>query len=691
MKPLVLMEWFTLALALILSKFIVVADYKVYEPPIKLAPTNELVRYTEGFLNAPDDTNTRDIAIIDLRQLEFTPFLETDRNRELITNQITGGYLRSMGAEEPANFKPHDADNVENAVENAKEYADTKSPSFMPITVSESIQSSDDNNTEPLADAKMLGTKAANLTLAPTSNRTFEPSSIEIPRDSLEPTSDSSDTNSEFEYATSTEEDTHASTITNGNTAQNSALNSGLKNTVIDIAVFTEPLECTNSRQGCDWTELGIGRKWFDEDTITNFYCCTDRAINLNFCDSSNYGQLVLDTTKFKGKTVSLRFDYMEKRKIGNFELATFPLTESGNQVVIMANCNPEGLDVMVSGEARWKSVNGYLPADVYGSLPFFVGVTFLYFLLMMFYGVAVYKNREDGIEIQRWLIGTIAIGFLEVLFRSGDLFVWNATGYRESLFMYSGVFMGVLKRSISRSVIIMLCLGWGIVRVDLGSDMNMIIIFFIIYATVSVISDALFTIALTSAKLSGTDEHNLLSIVEWIAVGVTGLNMVCYCWILDGLSNTIVYLKSNNQDVKLKVYEKLRCCLYLSAVFAVMWTLIGLADVYVDSRLFGKEEEYLITCMWQMNYFFILLFVARLFWPDKNAKRYAYVMELPSDENGAEDHDLDFSLGEDGDDDNCDDGEFHKFNNAFDPNCSDDDDDMGFEMGSRQNGLTLS
>jgi len=808
MKTLVSIDWFALTVIAILSKYNVVADYKVYFPAIKLSPTNDLVRYTEGFLNAPDENN-RGIALIDLRDLKFTP--ANDGKRILLTDHNVERSL--MQPDEPVDSEALDIDILNNATE-AKtstptmtvpsddmlfdpdvmdtsqtqdplrpfestyptvdpsfedpEDTDSSSLTMEPILddddfddVDENYNDDDDVDDDDVDDDDVddddvddddvddddfdddevddddvddddvdenynddddvdfddnyeddvdfddafddimdpEDTYFPSLTMEPildddTMDPNFPPTVfINSPTKATAKVAETEDTkDAKGTKTTETNKANHGSTVgkVSSSHAQSNIDRSKLKNTIIDIAVFTEPLDCTNSKKGCDWIELGIGKKWIDRDdknAVTNFYCCSKNAIALSFCDSSDYGRLVINGDIFKGKATAVKFTSLGEHGI-DIKSAITHIMESGNQIVIMANCHPDGLDVYVSGSAKWKSVHGFLPADIYGSLPFFVGVTCLYFLLMMVYGAAVYKNREDGIEIQRWLIVTIAIGFLEVLFRTGDLFVWNATGYRENLFMYSGVLMGVLKRSISRSVILMLCLGWGIVRVDLGSDMKKIILFFLIYAILSGISDSLFTVALTSPQLSGTDEKNLLSLVEWIAVGVTGLNMLCYCWILESLSNTLLYLKNHNQDIKLRLYEKLRLCLILSALFAVMWTLIGFADVYVDQRLFGKEEEYLITCMWEMNYFFILIFVAKLFWPSRHAKRYAYVMELRSDPD-EEEHDLDFTLGDDGDDDD-DDGEFHKFNNEFDPDGSDDD-DMGFEMGSRQNGLTLS
>uniref|UniRef100_A0A6U5IKN5 GOST seven transmembrane domain-containing protein n=1 Tax=Corethron hystrix TaxID=216773 RepID=A0A6U5IKN5_9STRA len=320
----------------------------------------------------------------------------------------------------------------------------------------------------------------------------------------------------------------------------------------------------------------------------------------------------------------------------------------------------------------------------------FFFFVTFLYLILLISYGVGMQRNKENTIDIQRWMIVTIAIGFLEALFRAGDLFAWNATGFRESFFMYAGVLIGVLKRSISRCVVIMLCLGWGIVRDNLGPDMKKIVTFGIGYAFLSGVSDILFTIALTSPKLGETGGSQLLSIVEWIVVGVTGLNLICYCWILESLSNTMQYLKNNNQVIKNRLFEKLRMCLLFSALFAICWTAIGFVDMYVDDRLFGKEQEYLITTMWEINYLYILIYVALIFRPNKNAKFYAYVMELPSIPEG-EEHDLDFVVGsDDEDDDDDDDDELYRFKKEFDPDDSDEE-GIGFEMGTRQNGLVLT
>jgi hypothetical protein len=187
---------------------------------------------------------------------------------------------------------------------------------------------------------------------------------------------------------------------------------------------------------GCDWPDLGIGAR--TEDGVIR-YCCSNDAIDLGLCQGSQYGRLIMDATKFSGKhrykNVPAAGEFDEQLKYGRFEQKS----DSGKYVLAMANCNDEGRPVKVKGHTIWKSVHGYLPADLFGLMYFFAALTIIYFFMLAWYGITMRLHEESTIPIQRWIFGTICLGTLELFFRTGDLFVWNEDGTRFWFAFYVG------------------------------------------------------------------------------------------------------------------------------------------------------------------------------------------------------------------------------------------------------------
>lgn len=191
------------------------------------------------------------------------------------------------------------------------------------------------------------------------------------------------------------------------------------------------------------------------------------------------------------------------------------------------------------------------------------------------------------------------------------------------------GVVIGVLKRGISRCLILVVSLGWGVVRDDLGHQMRKIVALGIVYVGTSAARDIMTFFAVTENEtLSIDEEEDIVTILTFV---VAAVDVTFYMWILDALNGTMQYLENMNQHMKLKRYLRLRCILLLSILFAVVWSVFGIVDNYLDEGMFEEEKEWAIQALWEVNYLFVLVAVSILWRPNPNAKDYAFVMELPA------------------------------------------------------------
>mmetsp|Transcript_35804 Transcript_35804/g.55091 ORF Transcript_35804/g.55091 Transcript_35804/m.55091 type:complete len:569 (+) Transcript_35804:63-1769(+) len=401
--------------------------------------------------------------------------------------------------------------------------------------------------------------------------------------------------------------------------------------TMIDIVLFPVPNECAKTRKGCDWTELGVGAS----DGHGNLrWCCAGDAVDFGFCDGgpSHTGRLIVNSTVFQGQhrvvTIPRTGDLKTAVKYGRLEQST----HSGKYVLVIANCNDKGRDVLVTGPYSWRSAQGYLPGDLFGEMYFLLGLTLVYLALILFYGICMKIHEESIIPIQKWILLTIGMGVLEGFFKTGDLFVWDEDGTRFWFANYTGVILGVMKRAISRCLVLMVSLGWGVVRDSLGSRMKTIMTLGLIYCVVSSARDisTLFE-ATENQKLSTGQEKKLFDLVTILTFVVAAIDVTFYMWILDALNGTMQYLENMNQTTKLKRYLRLRCILLFSILFAVMWAMFILLNRYMTEAILEPNQEWAIDASWGVNYLIILIGVAWLWRPNSAAKDYAYVMELPA------------------------------------------------------------
>jgi hypothetical protein len=204
-----------------------------------------------------------------------------------------------------------------------------------------------------------------------------------------------------------------------------------------------QPSKCAQTKVGCDWTELGIGAR--SEEGVLRF-CCSDDAMEMGLCDGSHYGRLIMDTDKFTGKhrlvNIPASGDYDSHLQFGRFE----ERTGNGKYAVVFANCNNDGREIIVEGKTVWKSRHGYLPGDLFGLMYFDAILFFVYFLILLWYGVTMKMYEDENIPIQNWIFGTISMGCLELFFRAGDLFVWNEDGKRFWVAFYVGMCFSMIR-----------------------------------------------------------------------------------------------------------------------------------------------------------------------------------------------------------------------------------------------------
>eukprot|EP00531_Pseudo-nitzschia_arenysensis_P020941 CAMPEP_0116131078 /NCGR_PEP_ID=MMETSP0329-20121206/8816_1 /TAXON_ID=697910 /ORGANISM="Pseudo-nitzschia arenysensis, Strain B593" /LENGTH=535 /DNA_ID=CAMNT_0003625489 /DNA_START=53 /DNA_END=1663 /DNA_ORIENTATION=- len=396
----------------------------------------------------------------------------------------------------------------------------------------------------------------------------------------------------------------------------------------LDLAVFLLPEDCESTRTGCDLGELGIGAKTADD---TLLYCCNEYAMSEGVCTGTQYGRLIMDTEVFAGSHRLINVpDHGEwthqLTKYGHFEE-----TESGKYAVVFANCNDDGRYVIVEGRTIWKSRHGYLPGDFFGLMHFYAALFLFYFALLLWYGVRMKMFEDANIPIQTWIFGTMCMGTLEVFFRAGDLFVWNEDGSRFLIAYYIGIIVGVLKRGISRCLMVMVSLGWGVVRDELGSIMKKIHILGGLYIVLSLVAEIMEEIMYTGMKhLTQDEEEELFDIVTILNFVIVVINLIFYFWIIDSLAATMEYLENMKQTRKLLRYLRLRMILMFSILFGVAWAVFGIVDTY-DQGIVTQEAKWVIDASIEINYLFILVAVAYMWRPQENAKDYAYVMELPS------------------------------------------------------------
>lgn len=132
-------------------------------------------------------------------------------------------------------------------------------------------------------------------------------------------------------------------------------------------------------------------------------------------------------------------------------------------------HCEPYLKDINVEGKTIWKNPTGYLPGRMAPLMNFYGFMSLAFVLLGIFWFSQYARFWREVIPLQNCITLVITLGMLEMAFWYFDYAEFNETGVRPTGTTVWAVTFGTVKRTVSRLVILMVSMGFGVVRPTLG------------------------------------------------------------------------------------------------------------------------------------------------------------------------------------------------------------------------------
>jgi Lung seven transmembrane receptor len=196
------------------------------------------------------------------------------------------------------------------------------------------------------------------------------------------------------------------------------------------------PTSDSTTRQ-CDWAEawtLGVSIPSGQKNSMGEpelWWCCTKHAMGYGACTQEQYGRLLINETLFHGQRAYLPIP--STATASNFlsplppEASGFGFTQAGMYTLILANCNEAAPALMVNGDTIWTSYNEM--EIVEQAIPFYIILGIGYAILTSWFWYLLQNNKSSRIKLEEWIFATIALGFMEMLFRTIDFLAWGSSG----------------------------------------------------------------------------------------------------------------------------------------------------------------------------------------------------------------------------------------------------------------------
>lgn len=274
---------------------------------------------------------------------------------------------------------------------------------------------------------------------------------------------------------------------------------------------------------------------------------------------------------------------------------------------------------------------HGYLSANEWPLLLFFGIMGLVYILYGVVWLLLLACNWRDLLRIQFWIGAVILLGMLEKAVFYAEYQSISSTGVSVRGAVIFAELVSCLKRMLARMLVIIVSLGFGIVKPRLGLTFHKVLcagIFYFILASIEGCFRAL-------KPKSDQSKELMLANVPLAIVDAA----ICW-WIFSGLVQTTRTLRLRRNIVKLSLYRHFTNTLIFAVLASIAYMAWSITQHKLKFCLTDWRELWVDDAFWHLLFSVLLLVIMILWRPSANNQRYAFSPLLDAEEEEEEEED---------------------------------------------------
>ncbi|XP_059642889.1 uncharacterized protein LOC132284779 [Cornus florida] len=343
--------------------------------------------------------------------------------------------------------------------------------------------------------------------------------------------------------------------------------------------------------------------------------CCTADLAKLGVCSQGEIIHRPSSQNPGWPKVFGVSFNADELT--AKLQPKSIQITKTGMYNLYFIHCDPNLKELVVEGKSIWKNPTGYLPGRMAPLMNFYGFMSLAFVILGIFWFSQYARFWREVLPLQNCITLVITLGMLEMALWYFDYAEFNENGVRPTGITVWAVTFGTVKRTVSRLIILMVSMGYGVVRPTLGGLTSKVIMLGATFFLASEVLELVENVG-TVSDLSGNAR---LFLVLPVAI----LDAFFILWIFKSLSATLNKLQARRMMAKLDIYRKFTNALAVAVIVSVGWICYELyfksTDVYNEQW----QNAWIITAFWQVLSFSLLCVICALWAPSQNSTRYAY------------------------------------------------------------------
>ncbi|XP_031486009.1 uncharacterized protein LOC116254634 [Nymphaea colorata] len=302
----------------------------------------------------------------------------------------------------------------------------------------------------------------------------------------------------------------------------------------------------------------------------------------------------------------------------------TVEIDHTGMYYLYFMFCEPQLQGTVIHGKTIWRNPTGYLPGKMVPLMSFYSFMSLAYLILGLIWFLQFVRFWKDILQLQYYITVVIALGMFEMALWYFEYANFNSTGIRPIGITVWAVTFTAVKKTVSRLLLLVVSMGYGVVRPTLGGITSRVSLLGFIYFVASETLELI-------ENVGNIDDFSK-KVRLFLVLPVAVLDACFILWIFSSLSRTLEKLQMRRSMAKLELYRKFTNSLAISVLLSIVW--IGYELYFNASDPLSElwERAWLIPAFWSVLAYLLLLVICILWSPSQNPTRYAYSEETGDD-----------------------------------------------------------
>ncbi|KAF3447920.1 hypothetical protein FNV43_RR08627 [Rhamnella rubrinervis] len=357
-----------------------------------------------------------------------------------------------------------------------------------------------------------------------------------------------------------------------------------------------------------------IGGSYLKSEMI----CCNESLSNSGFC---KLGEVIIhknpDNPDWPRRIQTF---FQGKSEEAKMIPQAVEINSTGMYYLYFMFCEPELQGTVIKGRTVWRNPGGYLPGKMAPLMTFYGFMSLAYLLLGLIWFLRFVQFWKDIIQLHYHITAVIALGMCEMAVWYFEYANFNSTGTRPMGITLWAVTFSSVKKTLSRLLLLVVSMGFGVVKPTLGGITTRVLLLGLIYLVASE--------ALELVEHLGNINDFSGKTKLFLVLPVAFLDAWFILWIFSSLSKTLEKLQMRRNMAKLELYRKFTNSLAVSVLLSIAWIGFELYFNATDPLSELWKIAWIIPAFWTLLAYSLLAVICVLWAPSRNPTRYAYSEE---------------------------------------------------------------